>query len=324
MGNMRNKSIQWPEAIVLKQRDSFTAVADNVSADFDELLLKECIDKSSLPDNILVDLYVPLAAWLVQQQNAQTLIAGINGAQGSGKSTLCLILQLIIEKGFDKRVATLSIDDLYLTRDQRNTLAETVHPLLQTRGVPGTHDLSLGLSLFEQLQSSQTDISLPRFDKSIDDRAPVEQWSPLTQPIDILLFEGWCVGSHPQHASALSQAINSLESEEDSDARWRHYVNEQLATGYQALFDQIDVLIMLKIPAMEKVFEWRVLQEQKLAASHGEQSGVMTAEQVAHFVMHYERITRTNLEEMPSRADLVLKLNDDHQIYEINARAVVS
>jgi len=322
---MRNKSIQWPEAIALKQRDSFTAVADKVSADFDELLLKACIDKSSLPDNILADLYIPLAAWLVQQQNDQTLIAGINGAQGSGKSTLCQILQLIIEKGFDKCVTTLSIDDLYLTRDQRTTLAETVHPLLQTRGVPGTHDLPLGLSLFEQLQSSQTEISLPRFDKAIDDRAPVEQWSSLAQPVDIMLFEGWCVGSHPQPASALSQAINSLEAEEDSDGRWRHYVNEQLTTCYQTLFDKIDVLLMLKIPAMEKVFEWRALQEQKLAAtSHGEQSGVMTAEQVARFVMHYERITRTNLEEMPDRADLVLKLNDDHQIYEINARAVAS
>jgi len=320
----RNTSIQWPDAITLKHRDDFTVVADKVSVDFDELLLKACIDKRSLPDNILADLYIPLAAWLVQQQNDQTLIAGINGAQGSGKSTLCLILQLIIEKGFDKRVATLSIDDLYLTRDQRKTLANTIHPLLLTRGVPGTHDLPLGLSLFEQLQSSQTGIPLPRFDKAIDDRAPVEQWPVLTQPVDIVLFEGWCVGSHPQQASALSQAINSLESEEDSDGRWRHYVNDQLATGYQSLFDKIDVLIMLKIPAMEKVLEWRSLQEQKLAASQGEQSGVMTEEQIARFVKHYERITRTNLKEMPDRADLVLKLNDAHQIYEINARAVAS
>jgi len=320
----QNESIQWPEAITLKHRDNFTAVADKVAIDFDELLLKACIDKRSLPDNILVNLYIPLAAWLVQQQNDQTLIVGINGAQGSGKSTLCLMLQLIIEKGFDKRVASLSIDDLYLTRDQRKTLANTVHPLLQTRGVPGTHDLALGLSLFEQLQSSQTGISLPRFDKAIDDRAPVEQWPVLTQPVDIVLFEGWCVGSHPQQASALSKAINSLESEEDSDGRWRHYVNDQLASGYRSLFDQIDVLIMLKIPAMEKVLEWRSLQEQKLATGQGEQSHVMTEEQIARFVKHYERITRTNLEEMPGRADLVLKLNNDHQIDEINARVVAS
>jgi len=322
--NSRNESIQWPQAITLQQRDHFPAVADKISAEFDNLLLKESIDKNSLLDNILVDLYIPLAAWLVQQHNDQTLIAGINGSQGSGKSTLCGILQLIIERGFDKQVATLSIDDLYLTHDQRKVLAETVHPLLQTRGVPGTHDLPLGLFLFQQLQSQKAEISLPRFDKSIDDRAPVEKWSSLTQPVDIVLFEGWCVGSHPQPESALSQAINSLESEEDSDGRWRHYVNDQLATGYQTLFNKIDVLVMLKIPAMEKVFEWRSLQEQKLAATHGEQSGVMTAEQVARFVMHYERITHTNLEEMPDRADLVLKLNDDHQIYEINAKAVAS
>ena len=322
--NNRNETIQWPQAITLERRDDFDEIAKMVSTKFDNFLSKACIDNSSLPENILTDLYIPLSAWLVQQHNDQPLIVGINGAQGSGKSTLCEILQLIIEQGFEKRVATLSIDDLYLTHEQRKTLAETVHPLLQTRGVPGTHDLALGLSLFEQLQSSESQIALPRFNKAIDDRTPVEQWPILTQAVDIVLFEGWCVGSLPQQDSALSQAINSLESDEDSEGRWRHYVNDQLANGYQTLFDKIDLLIMLEIPAMEKVFEWRSLQEQKLAATHGEQSGVMTAEQVARFVMHYERITRANLAEMPDRADLVLKLNDDHQIYEIKAKAVAS
>lgn len=320
--NTRNRTIQWPQAITLERRDDFNEIAEKISTAFDHLLVKECIDKSHLPKNILTDLYIPLAAWLIQQHHKQPFIVGINGAQGSGKSTLCKILQLIIEQGLGKQVATLSIDDLYLPHDQRKRLAETIHPLLLTRGVPGTHDIPLALSLFEKLKSSKTEISLPRFNKAVDDRVPVEQWSLLTKAVDIVLFEGWCVGSLPQHDSALIEAINPLESKEDSDGRWRHYVNEKLAGEYQTLFNKIDLLMMLKIPSMEKVYEWRSLQEQKLATTHSGQSGVMTDEQVVRFIMHYERITRTNLQEMPDRADLVLKLNDDHQVYEVNTKAV--
>jgi D-glycerate 3-kinase len=164
-------------------------------------------------------------------------------------------------------------------------------------------------------------LSIPLFDKAVDDRAPLSRWQTLVQPADIILFEGWCVGATAQSEAQLVEPINSLEREEDPQQVWRRYVNEQLAGPYQALFAMIDVLMMLKVPAMEKVFEWRLLQETKLKQSLADnaQTGthVMSEQQLNRFIMHYERITRTCLEDMPGRADVVLQLNDQHQISEV-------
>ena len=126
-------------------------------------------------EQALVDIYIPLAACLGKQTDdyRTTRIIGVNGAQGSGKSTLCKMLQIILEEGFAKRVAVLSIDDIYLTRAEREALAEKVHPLLKTRGVPGTHDVELGLQLLTDLRELEAgeSIDIPVFDKSIDDRS---------------------------------------------------------------------------------------------------------------------------------------------------------
>ncbi len=135
----------------------------------------------------------------------------------------------------------------------------------------------------------------------------------------MVLFEGWCVGARPQPEAELDKPINSLEAEEDKDARWRRYVNEQLAASYKQLFGRLDLLIMLKIPSFESVYEWRSLQERKLAASAADKtaSHVMDEATLQRFIMHYERLTRYMLAEMPQRADIVLKLNSDHTIEEV-------
>jgi D-glycerate 3-kinase len=244
---------------------------------------------------------------------------GINGSQGSGKSTLSKILHLLLSRGFDKRVVVISIDDLYLSRSERLHLAAKVHPLLATRGVPGTHDTQLARQILTRLkQGKRENLTIPVFDKARDDRAPASRWQNVSGPVDIILFEGWCVGSAAQPEQELDRAINSLESMDDGNQQWRRYVNQQLAGPYRELFDLIDVLVMLKIPDMKHVFEWRLLQENKLRQSLAEQpeaaQRVMTEKELKRFIMHYERITRSSLKEMPDRADVVLQLNAQHQV----------
>lgn len=78
------------------------------------------------------------------------LVVGICGAQGSGKSTLSEGLAALF-RGEGVATAVLSIDDLYHTKAVREELGRTVHPLLATRGVPGTHDVALGLKLLDEL-----------------------------------------------------------------------------------------------------------------------------------------------------------------------------
>ena len=299
----------------------------------DELLLafRLILEQEALPGEggllpLFDTLYLPMAHWVAQLQQRRPLLLGINGAQGSGKSTLTKILQTLLEKGFSKRVVSLSIDDLYLTRAEREQLARDVHPLLITRGVPGTHDVAIAKDVLSRLkQGVRQRITLPVFDKAHDDRADEALWQQIEGPVDVIIFEGWCVGAVAEDSQALEKPINRLEAEEDPQRVWRTYVNEQLEGPYREIFALIDILIMMKIPAMENVFEWRSLQEEKLRASRQDEASatrIMSEAELQRFIMHYERITRHSLEEMPERADVVLELNSDHQIERVSVREV--
>lgn len=237
------------------------------------------------------------------------VVVGINGAQGSGKSTLCRFLEVLLaQRGL--RAATLSIDDLYLTRAERARLAREVHPLLATRGVPGTHDVALGMAIIDAFREGG-DLDLPRFDKAVDDRAA--RTEHLAGPLDVLLFEGWCVGAAPQNEASLAEPVNALEAEEDVEGTWRAFVNRALRESYAMLFGRIDFLVMLKVEGFERVRANRLLQERKLAASHPGGTAIMDEAALDRFLMHYERLTRWMLEEMPARADVVIPIARDRR-----------
>jgi D-glycerate 3-kinase len=272
---------------------------------FKSFLLNENLPVDAMLQNFST-VYLPLAKWINQQHESGSHIIGVNGAQGSGKSTLCKLLAMLLQQAYGKTVVTLSLDDFYLTLAQRKALALQIHPLLQTRGVPGTHDVALAISVLTALGNGDP-VSLPRFDKALDDRIAASEWQTISQPIDIVLFEGWCVGALPQTPEQLQNPVNALEATEDVQGIWRQYVNARLADDYQKLFDLLDVLVMLKVPAFEKIYAWRTLQESSLLQG-------MNAVQLRRFIMHYQRLTVDMLAEMPQRANLVLQIGDNHQI----------
>ncbi|WP_395333399.1 kinase [Novosphingobium sp. BL-8H] len=246
------------------------------------------------------------------------VVTGICGAQGSGKSTLA---QAVQERCSAEGLAgaVLSLDDLYLTHAERQDLARDVHPLLATRGVPGTHDIALGLEILDQLEAGGP-VALPRFDKARDDRVAERDWPIVAPGCQVLLFEGWCMGAFPQRARDLADPINALEADEDADGRWRRWVNDMLGDSYQRLFARLDRLVMLAAPGFEVVHRWRSEQEGDLAARAGPEAHVMDEGEIARFIAHYERITRVILAEMPARADLVIHLDEARQPLEITAR----
>ncbi|MFL6549278.1 MAG: kinase [Povalibacter sp.] len=248
---------------------------------------------------------------LQRSESDKPLLVGLCGSQGSGKSTVC---KELAAKWSDQglRVAVLSLDDLYLTRAERENLARDVHPLLATRGVPGTHDVSLGIRTLQAL-SKQGSVKLPRFDKATDDRSQEASWDVVQAPVDVILFEGWCVGARPQSRETLSHPINSLEAAEDADVRWRNYVNDRLAGEYQKLFALIDFLVLLAAPGFDVVLRWRTQQERELRVQR-RGSAVMEDAALARFVQHYERLTRHILSEMPRRANLVINLDEDRRV----------
>lgn len=248
------------------------------------------------------------------------IVVGLSGGQGSGKSTMAAFLKLLLE-GRGLKVAVLSLDDLYLTPPERERLAREAHPLLATRGVPGTHDAGLGMALIDILTNGPAVVSMPVFDKAEDSRIPAGQWPQVRAPVDVVLFEGWCVGARPQPDAELAEPVNALERDEDRDGVWRRYVNDQLKGDYAQLFSRIDFLAMLQAPCFEAVRDWRALQEQKLADRIRREGRpgrmVMDAAAIGRFLMFYERITRSLLEEMPARADILMPMDEAHRILRV-------
>jgi len=282
---------------------------DTVTADW----LESFLAQERLPESFRATLHLvcePLAELAEQRRRARrgcTLI-GLAGAQGSGKSTIAqATAKLLQSRGVD--AIAVSLDDFYLPREARQALAQDWHPLFATRGPPGTHDVALACATLDRLQLPGR-VTLPAFDKAADDRKPREDWPSALAPADVVFFEGWCVGAHPQEPGALAQPVNALEADEDPNGDWRNKVNDQLAGPYRSLFGRLDALGFLAAPSFEVVLGWRRDQERKLTARTGQG---MSDDDLARFVAHYERLTRWMLAETPGRADLTFPLDEERR-----------
>jgi len=270
-------------------------------------------------DGPALDAVAGMLARDMAQAPDRMFVLGICGAQGSGKSTLAGALKARMEKA-GVASAILSIDDLYLRRAEREELAQTVHPLLRTRGVPGTHDVALGLEVIAGLERGEG-VALPRFDKATDDRADEADWEQAAARTRLLVLEGWCVGARPEADAALAKPVNALERVEDAGGVWRRFANDALAGTYQPLFARLDRLVLLAAPGFGVVRRWRAQQEEELRARAGSGiAGVMDDAGIARFIQHYERLTRHILTEMPDRADLTIALGTDRDVRGIHSR----
>lgn len=258
----------------------------------------------------------------------QTLLVGVSGCQGSGKSTLAKAMARIAEDVFGTSATALSLDDFYLTHTERQRLASTVHPLFATRGVPGTHDLGLLVSKLQALARGEGPVMLPGFDKARDERTNSVHWRQVRAPLGLVFLEGWCVGIPPQPDSALIEPVNETESDQDSAGHWRLEVNRQLQSHYAALFNQLDVLLFLKAPDFNTVFDWRWQQEQRLSdaikegAQHATTGSAMTRDEVGAFILHYQRLTEHALAVLPQLAHVSWDLNHDRSVRCMQLSAV--
>jgi len=287
-------------------------------------LIREFSDVHRLPEAFRAtaeQVFVPLAQSLFKQAEVSSapLVVGINGCQGSGKSTLTDFLVFLLHRHHNCSAIGMSIDDFYLTQAQRIALSLDVHPLLRTRGVPGTHDTGLMRQTLEQLMSNDVPVLIPRFNKATDDRVGSELWSSVALPVQIILFEGWCVGAQPQPRAELTRPANQLEATADADLAWRLYVNQQLSDQYQPVFALLNRLVMLKAPGFHSVKQWRMEQEERLAErierEGGSVSAIMSRAQVESFIETYQRITESCLQSLPHRAHDLIELDEQRGLY---------
>ena len=249
-------------------------------------------------------------------------IVGLSGAQGTGKSTLAWLLSDLLWHGFGKRSTVVSLDDYYLARAERAALTKHAHPLLVTRGVPGTHavaTLQAALRSLRLLAAGEC-CALLRFDKATDER--MSETRDCVGPLDLILLEGWCVGARPQSSAELAEPVNTLESLEDLDGTFRGFVNTQLAGPYAALWHELELLVYLAAPDMQSVLAFRAQQEDMLRRAAGTSAtGLMDESKLRRFIQHFERLTLHMLRTGPDYADAIVQV-DANRRWTLNVRSV--
>ncbi|WP_028770577.1 kinase [Silanimonas lenta] len=236
-------------------------------------------------------------------------VFGLTGLQGTGKSTLAAqVAALASERGL--RAVVLSIDDVYLDQPERQRLGREVHPLLATRGAPGSHDIALGLATLDALREGRA--RLPAFDKLADRRLPESAWERVQGVPDLVLFEGWFHKVPPQAEAELARPLNALEREEDPEGIWRRWCNAALP-AYAPLWARLDHLLFLRGPGFEVVPDWRWQQEQTLAAANPGRRA-MSRSEVERFVQFFERVSRQALATLPGIADETIALDAGRRV----------
>jgi D-glycerate 3-kinase len=278
-------------------------------------------EKFKNKEKMIKSFLIPVSQWISARANKKkTLIIGLAGGQGSGKTTISSILSIILKKYFKLNVFIISIDDFYKTRKDRKMLSKKKHPLLLTRGVPGTHDINLMLNFFKKVKLKNfKSLEVPRFNKSTDDRYKKSLWYKIKSKPDVIIFEGWCVGARAQSISQLKKPINSLEKVYDLRASWRAYVNNQLKMKYKVLFKQLDGLLFLKAKNFNLLREWRLKQERKLwiKTKNRKNLKIMSSGDVINFMQTYQRITQQMFKDALKSSSIIMNLNSNHQIENI-------
>ena len=278
-------------------------------------------DKFKNKDRMIKSFLIPVSFWVSKKMyKKKPLIIGLAGGQGSGKTTISSILTLILQKYFKLNVFKVSIDDFYKTRKDRKLLSKKKHPLLMTRGVPGTHDVELMLNFFKKVKSKNfKSLTVPKFNKAIDDRCKKSLWYKLKSKPDVIIFEGWCVGAKAQTNKQLKKPINSLEKVYDKGIKWRSHVNNQLKTKYKTLFKQLDGLLYLKAKNFNLLREWRIKQERKLwvRTKNKINSKIMSSGDIINFMQTYQRITQQMFKDAIKNSSIIMNLNSNHQIQNI-------
>ena len=253
---------------------------------------------------------VPIIKNINDSKNSKFIIAG---SQGSGKSTLTAVLKLVLEKFYKKKVMLLSIDDYYLSKNKRQELSKKIHPLLITRGVPGTHNIAALRKDIINFQKKKFPIVAPLFNKLKDD---ISSKKKIIKKAEILLLEGWCCGSTPINREYLFNNINHLESTLDKNKLWRQYYNSQLQKDYKKVFSLFDQQIYIQAPSFTYILKWRYAQEKSNALKSKDEK-FMKKTDLRKFIQHYEKLTKWMIKTMPAKADMLIKIDKNQKIKKV-------
>lgn len=258
----------------------------------------------------------------------QPFVLGVSGLQGSGKTTWAATLAKQLNADYKLATRIISLDDFYLDHDDVVSLRK-VHPknqLLRTRGQPGTHDEKLAQDFFNaimltgQYGNYGSQIKWPVYDKSLHrgqgGRVPVEFWEsiPLSKRLDVLIFEGWCLGFQPLSTEEVTErwrkcrlvnnTDSSLSTLRNHELEHLLLINENLRRYCDIFLGpwRYDSFLHLGTDDLNYTYTWRLEQE---SAMRRQGKTSMCDEDTVRFVQGY----------MPSY-ELYLDRLNNHSIFE--------
>ncbi len=281
-------------------------IVDSIQKDF-LMLTNKKISKKQIEKKIL-----PIFFFINNSKRKKILISG---SQGIGKTTILEILNRNFPKFFGKKILTLSLDDFYYSKNQRKILSKKIHPLLITRGVPGTHNIKEILNVIKKFNKSKYPIKIPIFNKLKDTR--IKKKRIIIKKNDIIILEGWCCGSPPIIKEYLEKNVNILEKNFDKKFIWRNFYNNKLKKEYSELYNKFDKLIYFKAPSFSYVLNWRLKQEKNTNRNKISKQG-MNKKEIVQFIQHYEKITKWMMKVLPIKADLTAYINRSQNIKKIS------
>ena len=244
-----------------------------------------------------------------QLHNKKTLM--IAGSQGSGKSTLSLLIKTYFKKFYKKDIVILSIDDFYLSSHQRKQLAnKSKTNLFKTRGVPGTHNLKSLNNSIDKLKANKFPVYLPVFDKVTDNK---KNYTRKVNKADLIILEGWCVGTKPVEPSYLKKNINELEKKSDPDMIWRTSYNQALIE-YQKLFNKFNYYIFIKLPDWKYVINWKYKQELNLRSLSSDNH---LKKKLYIFIQYYEKLSKWMSLTCPDICNILITLDKNQKMSKI-------
>lgn len=294
------------KGIILKRLKTFLSIYP----DFVQL----CHDLKLVPIPIVslwtvwLPLAIQLAEWREQQQHP--LIQGFLGGQGVGKTTLTLLLTLIL-RHLDYQAVSFSLDDLYLPYHDRLQLQQQ-DPRFIRRGPPGTHDVDLGIQVLQQLRQQQFPVLIPQFDKSAWNGSGDRTDGKIVTSADIVLFEGWFVGVQPIDPVIFETAPAPITTE--VDRQFARDINVRLR-DYLPLWELLDRLIVLYAPNYQLSKLWRQQAEHQTIA---QRKAGMTDAEIDDFVEYFWKALHPKLFIQPllkdsKRVDIMLEIDSHHQ-----------